>query len=103
MMKKIILLVVLVALGWKGYEKYSHNRSQIESTREYGVDVRAKLEDATHTDVRSSGQSSFTCDGRVYCSQMKSCDEAKYFVQHCPNVKMDGDHDGIPCEKQWCS
>jgi hypothetical protein len=45
----------------------------------------------------------FICDGRVYCSQMKSCDEAKYFLEYCPNVKLDGNHDGIPCEKQWCS
>jgi hypothetical protein len=46
--------------------------------------------------------SGFSCDGRKYCSQMKSCAEAKYFLANCPVVKMDGDHDGIPCEKQWC-
>ena len=45
---------------------------------------------------------SFQCDGRTYCSQMTSCAEAKYFLENCPNVKMDGDHDGIPCEQQWC-
>lgn len=44
----------------------------------------------------------FRCDGRTHCSQMHSCDEAKYFLAHCPGVKMDGDHDGIPCEDQWC-
>jgi len=40
----------------------------------------------------------FKCDGRQHCSQMKSYDEAKYFIKHCPNTKMDGDNDGIPCE-----
>ncbi|WP_417067050.1 cold shock domain-containing protein [Niveibacterium terrae] len=45
---------------------------------------------------------SYRCDGRQYCSQMHSCDEAKYFLKHCPDVKMDGDHDGVPCEEQWC-
>ncbi|MBS0394801.1 MAG: excalibur calcium-binding domain-containing protein [Proteobacteria bacterium] len=44
----------------------------------------------------------YSCDGRTYCSQMTSCDEAKYFLAHCPGVKMDGDGDGIPCERQWC-
>ena len=44
----------------------------------------------------------FRCDGRTYCSQMTSCAEAKYFLAHCPGVKMDGDGNGIPCEKQWC-
>jgi hypothetical protein len=47
--------------------------------------------------------SGFSCDGRQYCSQMKSCAEAKYFLANCPGVKMDGDRNGIPCEKQWCS
>ncbi len=45
---------------------------------------------------------SFKCDGRVYCSQMTSCAEATYFLQNCPNVKMDGNRDGVPCERQWC-
>ena len=45
----------------------------------------------------------FSCDGRTYCSQMRSCDEAKYFLSKCPGAKMDGDNNGIPCEKQWCS
>lgn len=44
----------------------------------------------------------FRCDGRTRCTQMRSCDEAKYFLAHCPTVKMDGDGDGIPCEDQWC-
>ena len=45
----------------------------------------------------------FNCDGRVSCSQMSSCAEAIFFLRNCPNTKMDGDHDGIPCERQWCS
>ena len=45
----------------------------------------------------------FSCDGRKYCSQMKSCAEAKYFLTNCPGVKMDGDRNGTPCEQQWCS
>jgi endonuclease YncB( thermonuclease family) len=42
------------------------------------------------------------CDGRQFCSQMSSCDEAKWFLKNCPGVKMDGNRDGVPCEKQWC-
>jgi hypothetical protein len=44
----------------------------------------------------------FKCDGRKYCSQMTSCEEATFFLKNCPGVEMDGDNDGIPCEKQWC-
>jgi len=42
------------------------------------------------------------CDGRTYCSQMKSCEEATWFLKNCPGVKMDGDRNGVPCEQQWC-
>lgn len=50
----------------------------------------------------SGVRTSFSCDGRQHCSQMKSCAEATYFLGNCPGVKMDGDKNGIPCEKQWC-
>jgi endonuclease YncB( thermonuclease family) len=47
-------------------------------------------------------EAAFRCDGRTHCSQMHSCAEAEYFLAHCPGVKMDGNHDGVPCEQQWC-
>jgi hypothetical protein len=45
----------------------------------------------------------FSCDGRTSCSQMTSCEEAMYFLDYCPNTKMDGNNDGVPCERQWCN
>ena len=53
-------------------------------------------------------ESKFKCDGRIYCSQMISCEEAEFFLENCPGVKLDGDRngngegDGVPCERQWC-
>ena len=44
----------------------------------------------------------FRCDGRTHCSQMRSCEEATFFIRNCPGTKMDGDRDGVPCERQWC-
>lgn len=44
----------------------------------------------------------FRCDGRTHCAQMRSCEEATFFLRHCPGVKMDGNRDGVPCERQWC-
>lgn len=43
------------------------------------------------------------CDGRTQCSQMTSCEEARFFLRNCPNVQLDGNGDGIPCEQQWCA
>ena len=43
----------------------------------------------------------YRCDGRTYCSDMKSYEEAVYFINNCPGTKMDGDGDGEPCEGQF--
>jgi len=48
-------------------------------------------------------ESKYRCEGKEHCSQMISCEEALFYIQNCPNTKMDGDNDGIPCESQWCS
>ncbi|WP_269632339.1 excalibur calcium-binding domain-containing protein [Pelomonas sp. BJYL3] len=29
--------------------------------------------------------------------------EATWFLQNCPGTEMDGNHDGVPCEQQWCT
>ncbi len=50
--------------------------------------------------VQSSGQN-FKCDGRIHCSQMRSYEEAVFFLRNCPGVKMDGNNDGVPCERQF--
>lgn len=44
----------------------------------------------------------FTCDGRQYCSEMASYEETKFFLEHCPDTKLDIDNDGLPCENgEW--
>nr|WP_230314309.1 excalibur calcium-binding domain-containing protein [Candidatus Contendobacter odensis] len=59
-------------------------------------------ESGNSSSKENSRVSSFKCDGRTHCSQMTSCEEATFFLRNCPGVKMDGNNDGIPCEKQWC-
>ncbi|MEO7056342.1 MAG: excalibur calcium-binding domain-containing protein [Caldimonas sp.] len=77
--------------------------------QELNAGAKRKREAASSAPARSvattgaAGTAGFSCDGRTHCSQMKSCDEAKYFLANCPGVKMDGDRNGIPCEKQWCT
>lgn len=46
----------------------------------------------------------FTCEGeKTSCSQMNSCAEAFFYQERCGVSTMDGDLNGIPCEKQWCN
>jgi hypothetical protein len=52
--------------------------------------------------IKPPSSGNYKCDGRTYCSQMTSCEEATFFIQNCPDTKMDGNSDGVPCEKQWC-
>jgi hypothetical protein len=54
------------------------------------------------TNAPSDIQQTYQCDGRTYCSQMTSCEEATFFINNCPDTKMDGNNDGVPCESQWC-
>lgn len=52
--------------------------------------------------LKPTAASPYRCDGRTRCSQMTSCAEATWFLKHCPGVQMDGNRDGVPCERQWC-
>ena len=45
----------------------------------------------------------YKCNGKIYCSEMTSCAEAKFYLRNCRGTKIDGNHDGVPCEKQWCN
>lgn len=49
----------------------------------------------------SSGQSEFQCQGKQHCTQMRSKEEAQYYLANCPDVRIDGDGDGIACEDQF--
>ena len=126
MTQKILIFVLLLVLALLGYKvlqpKNSTSNPITEVATDTPVDAAFTLtdlddipptyvdSDATSTSVSavkpvltsSASASSFTCDGRKHCSQMTSCAEATYFIQHCPNTKMDGNNDGIPCEQQWC-
>jgi cold shock CspA family protein len=47
--------------------------------------------------------SAYRCEGKQYCNEMTSCKEARFYLKNCPNVKIDGNNDGVPCESQWCN
>ena len=55
---------------------------------------------SVHQTVKSV-QAKFSCDGRTHCSQMRSYEEAVFFIRNCLNTKMDGNNDGRPCERQF--
>ena len=79
---------------------FAYINGGISSVTTASTNYSASSNSSFSTDNVSNLQ--FRCDGRTYCSQMTSCAEATYFLRNCPNTKMDGNNDGIPCERQWC-
>ena len=41
----------------------------------------------------------FSCGEDLFCSQMTSCAEARFHLEVCKSTHIDGDGDGVPCEK----
>jgi hypothetical protein len=89
-MKRLLIIALLAFAAWKGFGKYQERHI---------VGSEGAFMPAQSVSISAD---SFKCDGRTYCSQMMSCAEATFFLQNCPDVKMDGDNDGVPCERQWC-
>lgn len=51
----------------------------------------------------SSSTSSFgSCGTKTTCSQMTTCEEARYFLNTCGVIRLDGDSDGVPCQTTVC-
>lgn len=102
-MKNIILFVLIAFAGWYGYSQYPQGRlAPLAHTTPASLRTVPEAAPSAPAAARSVPEAQFKCDARIYCSQMTSCAEATYFLRTCPGTKMDGDNDGIPCERQWC-
>ena len=116
-MKKLIILLIIGAIGWQAYGKYQQQAEQSFVDERPAVEQRferptirtnrpieeERIEQPANRIKAPIASNSYSCDGRIHCSQMSSCEEATWFLRNCPGTKMDGDRDGIPCEQQWCS
>lgn len=87
-LRRLIPLLIAVSLAY-GYGEYSRR-----TTPSSAINRKPETQEVS---------SHYQCDGRTHCPQMTSCAEATFFLRNCPNVQMDGDKDGVPCEEQWCT
>lgn len=90
---KVFSIVLVVGIGFIVYTKYVKTSDPQE---------KATTSISSYT-IKEQNAERYSCAGKVYCSEMTSCNEAKFYQRNCPGTKMDGDGDGIPCESQWCS
>jgi len=87
----LVIFAILLPFLSDIYQRETLKRQVAEPTNKVSLSMN------TDTNVTSK----YSCDGRVHCSQMKSYDEAVFFINNCPGTKMDGDGDGDPCEGQF--
>ncbi|MCG8610428.1 MAG: cold shock domain-containing protein [Pseudomonadales bacterium] len=94
---KVFIYVLFAGLVVSGYviQASSFHFGDLFSTR-------LNSEPVFQTQPAERNNVNFKCEGKQYCRQMTSCDEALFYLRYCPDVKIDGDGDGIPCESQHC-
>ncbi|WP_369622841.1 excalibur calcium-binding domain-containing protein [Marinobacterium sp. BA1] len=99
-MRKLIIAALIAVAGWSYYQNRGILPSAtIPDTHAISTHRTVSREPSPVSTSKSvKPAQTFTCDGRQHCSQMRSRAEAEYFNRYCPNTKMDGDRDGIPCE-----
>jgi cold shock CspA family protein len=94
---RLIALLLVAGLGWYAYGRYSERFAALPEATPQSVENPEPW-----TMPRAVQPTSYQCDGRQHCSQMSTCEEAKFFLRNCPDPMMDGDGDGVPCEDQLC-
>lgn len=104
------VLVTCSILAWLGYQSmhlYSAEAASpaiaelIETADQQSA--TPLLENPVWPPIQAQQDPQFQCEGKQHCSEMSSCEEAEFYLEQCPNVLIDGDRDGIPCERQLCS
>ena len=104
-MKKIVLILAFLA-AWQFFHTNTSSTPATADTSQQNISTEVHdgfSDEVNMQEERISPQptlsSNFKCDGRVYCTQMTSLEEAEFFIRNCPGTKMDGNNDGEPCER----
>jgi cold shock CspA family protein len=99
---RVIMLIILLGIGIFGYKQYQKMTATPVLTNE-----NIEQMEWTPTVSKPSSinlQPQFRCEaGKTHCSQMRSCEEATFYIRNCPGTQMDGNNDGVPCERQFCN
>lgn len=99
-MRSLITLLIVGLVAWGGYRHF--NPPGAPDVAPMTASATPAGSQPAARQVLPTNPQGFSCDGRTHCSQMHSCEEATYFIRNCPNTEMDGNGDGVPCERQWC-
>ncbi|WP_081933500.1 excalibur calcium-binding domain-containing protein [Shewanella mangrovi] len=97
-MKQLIFYLILIYALWLTWERFGGDKLLPQSTVKLKQELTDVIEQEAERLPKYGSQQQFRCDGRKYCSEMRSRAEAEFFLKNCPGTRMDGDNDGIPCE-----
>lgn len=100
-MKKLLILIVISLGVWQFFLQDNSMFTPAEEDTATQILNSNAMKTLAKAKELAKPKTAFKCDGRQHCSQMNSYEEAKFFIQNCPDTKMDGDNDGIPCERQF--
>lgn len=92
----IVLLVVCLVLGL--LQLFLHTEPVIPTATENNETEVKQAVEAPITQVTQNKPDS--CQ-KTRCSDFSSCEEARFYQTQCA-LKLDKDHDGIPCEGTLC-
>lgn len=100
----LLIIVAIVIFGFKQYQEFNEAPAIDEVPVLTNEDTQPMPMYETKARTQATATPRFQCEaGKTHCSHMSSCAEATFYIQNCPNTQMDGNGDGIPCERQWCS
>jgi cold shock CspA family protein len=91
----LAIVAALVGTGIYAYTKFSEGESHRAATE--------GPSSASTALYSAPAAKPFQCDGRTRCTQMTSCEEVRFFLKNCPDTRLDGTGDDMPCEQQWCT
>jgi cold shock CspA family protein len=100
MASQIINVLLFIGLGIYGVSQF--NKITANASEPVPTQIQSDANPLSQSSVQKL-EASFQCEsGKTHCSHMQSCEEATFYLKNCPTTQMDGDGDGIPCERQHC-
>ncbi|MDR6990299.1 excalibur calcium-binding domain-containing protein [Luteimonas sp. 3794] len=91
---RFLIVLLLIAAAWGGYRHFNPPYATTAAT----LAATSARQPVTPERLQPKAAQNLSCDGSQHCSQMRSCEEATFFIRNCPDT---GHSDGVPCESQW--
>ncbi|WP_115952562.1 excalibur calcium-binding domain-containing protein [Cupriavidus plantarum] len=92
-MRAWVIAIAIAAGGWYYYHHHRTAQASLPSLQEPAISA---------SQFPATPALALRCEGKTMCHQMQSCEEATFYLRNCPGTKIDGDGDGIPCERSLC-